>query len=289
MKRQVQYIITAAVVLCFAAGCTLLPLAIFGVQDQELVGRVHTETVEETVSPIRHTMSIVEKLKFYAKSNTYLHDGSEHISAIPLEQGARLNQETVWTVCQEELSRLAALGLAPERQREMLTNEKRFANSFFYIDTDDPTQNMIAWNLEFADNEGGVLVHLDDETGKILKYMYRFSNDALWKEGLDVVAEKWAEYLGVDYRGVREEGESSSAASITLPYNYKAYDDTEDEFEQKVIERAESENRILARYAIDGTEVSYPLVKYQNGYSFGDFGFMYGTAVSAAVGVDADN
>lgn len=284
MKKR-WYIAATACAICVTAACVLVPPALFRIQDQEAIGRVHTEAAEQSGGQDKHTLTLAEKLEFYDEATSYSYDGYQKISSIPVEQGTRLYRSVIWDVCRAELDKLAELDLIPERV-DVSAIEKRYAASYFYLNTMDPSQNMIAWTAELISEDFEIMLHIDDETEKILKLLYRRTDrnagadeTIAARADLEATAEKWAEYLGMEYGGrvqrntaVVPADSSVSAAAGSADADGYAVSDKRIKTQESGLPGA----WIQVRYTAGEAAVEVMLAAYPAGYSFGSFGAMYG-------------
>lgn len=283
MKKR-WYIAATACAVCVTSACILVPPALFRIQDREALGRVHTEAAKQSGGQDKHTLTLAEKLEFYDEATSYSYDGYQKISSIPVEQGTRLYRSVIWDVCRAELDKLAELDLIPERV-DVSAIEKRYAASYFYLNTMDPSQNMIAWTAEFIGEDFEIMLHIDDETEKILKFLYRRTDGKAGADetiavqaDLEATAEKWAEYLGMEYGGRVQRNTAAVSADAGSAVGSSAAADgyVVSEERIKTQEYGLPGAWIQVRYTAGETAVEVMLAAYPAGYSFGSFGAMYG-------------
>jgi len=163
MKIWHYFLIVAATILLAAS--FFLPNAVAGVTDANRLDNlvmIDSQSISFDSTP---ELALPERLALIAKPNTEI---------LPLKTGNVMDIDAATEKAERELERF--LGGGPFRFdfEEYSVTEGAAA---LVIDSNVPTLNMLIWELVLTDSsQNTVTVTLDDETGIIIKIIYRLGN-----------------------------------------------------------------------------------------------------------------
>ena len=162
-KERIRYVIIWGAAAALLAGSFFLPDFVAGVTDSNTLGSlalIGSESVDIEHAP---ELGLPERIELIASRNTEI---------ISVNAGNLLNEETAADTAVRELTKL--LG----RQRfnfDPVSCEIEECEAAFVVDKGNPSLSMTIWELKLSDrNSNSVNVTVDDETGVILKLIYRF-------------------------------------------------------------------------------------------------------------------
>jgi hypothetical protein len=160
MKLRRNIVLVAAALLLISS--FLLPNAVAGITDARRLDNlvmIDSQTVSFDAVP---ALSLPERIELVANSNT------EHMA---LRTGSVMNLESAESRAIRELMRFFRGGPFEFDPHEYTVEESA---AVFIIDPEMPTVNMRVWELTLSDVfDNLVTVTLDDETGMIVKIIYR--------------------------------------------------------------------------------------------------------------------
>jgi len=159
-----HYLILIAVAVLLV-GSFFLPNAVAGVTDSKRLENlimVDSQSISFDSAP---ELDLPERLTLIANPNTEI---------LPLKTGNAMDADAAKLRINQELERLF-LGSPFQFDFRGHTVEESLAS--LVIDSKVPTHNMIVWELVLIDSsENSVTATLDDETGLILKLIYKLGN-----------------------------------------------------------------------------------------------------------------
>ena len=159
--------ITPVVVTLALIGSFFLPNAVAGVMDSGRLDNLIIIDAQSIVPGADNELSLPKRIAL----------ASSYAEMLPLATGQVMEMETAQTRAVREITKLFSEGLF-----EFITEGYAVTDgaASLIIDTEDPTVNMIVWEFRILDrNANEVIVTIDDETGVILKLIYRRENGAL--------------------------------------------------------------------------------------------------------------
>ena len=161
-----HYLLLAAVTLGLI-GSFLLPNAVAGIMDARRLNNlilVEAQSIEVNSDP---EFSLQKRIALAASSSA---------EVLVLATGQAMNRETAEDKAIQELSRFFK-GSPFEVIIDECTIEEGVSG--FVIDSRDPSESMITWEFRILDrNDNEATITIDDETGVILKLIYRRGNSA---------------------------------------------------------------------------------------------------------------
>lgn len=123
------------------------------------------------------------------------------------ESGSKFTINTAIENAISQLDILYEMGLLPENSKAYTHSEDDLQQIFiggieFAVDNDDPSSNLILWDIEATSNKYLLTLNIDDETGKILMFKVRSQDVLDWADEIDFynASKLWAEYLQVDIK-----------------------------------------------------------------------------------------
>ena len=160
-----RYVFLAVATLCLA-GSFFLPNIVAGVMDARRLDNVIAVDAESiSISTDDPALDLPERIKLVSSPNTEM---------LALTTGLAMGTETAKTRAMRELGRFFR-GSYFEFEVNGCTVEDY--SILFVIDAEDPTANIIIWELKIIDqHHNEALVSIDDETGMILKLIYQLGD-----------------------------------------------------------------------------------------------------------------
>jgi hypothetical protein len=196
MKKAMKYILMTLISLEIALICLFFPSELSKWKDKQMIGSINLDEIEETKIEHNQQMTMLEKLELFANmKNTS--------DTIIISQGKYLKVEEIRKVCKREISQLKDMGIIQDFNFEFDTDTITTELNF-YISTEEPTKSMIVWTAMISNDNGALVINLDDETGKILSFMQKGSNNRDIIVNTDITADtenfihKLSEYYGVN-------------------------------------------------------------------------------------------
>ena len=161
MKLRYYLLLTAAALVLI--GSFFLPNAVAGITDSRRLDNlvmVDSQSVSFETAP---ELGLLERIALVASPNT---------EVLALKTGQAMGVETACDRAVKELERFF-IG-SPFVFGMQVVEECQAA---FVINSEDPSVNMIIWELAIIDTSGNAMnVTIDDETGAILKIIFRWAN-----------------------------------------------------------------------------------------------------------------
>ena len=160
MKPGRILILSAAAILI--AGSFFLPNAVAGISDSNRLNNLRLIDSQSLSFDSAPELSLPERIMLIANSDTEI---------MALNSGNAMTEDSARSRAVVELSRFIGEGPFEFSFRSCVVEESSAA---FAIDTENPTVNMIIWELTLTDaDENTAMVTLDDETGMIVKIIFR--------------------------------------------------------------------------------------------------------------------
>ena len=158
LKRNLA-VIAASLLL---TGSFFLPNAVAGITDSGRIDNLTTIDAQTISFDAVPDLSLPDRIVLMANKNTEI---------MALSSGNVMDEETAGSRVVTELSQFFSGSLYGFEMRSCTVQESSAA---FVIDPENPTFNMIIWELTIADAlENTALVIMDDETGRIIKIVYK--------------------------------------------------------------------------------------------------------------------
>jgi hypothetical protein len=155
MKR---FFVPAATALILA-GAFFLPAVVTGVKDRQMIDEYTLVGGSSFSIETKNELGIIDRLKMMM-----------NVDSIQLENGKNLDADSAFETALSELERFNAENVMA---LDYYHCELLKASVSFYVDSVEPTKNMITWLLDMDDQSGhSVMVTIDVETGVILPLNY---------------------------------------------------------------------------------------------------------------------
>ena len=171
-SRIRHYLLLAAVALGLV-GSFLLPNAVAGFMDARRLDNlivIDAQSIEFDADP---ELTLQKRIALEASSNTQV---------LVLATGQTMERETAEKRAVQELSKFFTDSPFEFNADECVVEE---GSAAFVINSVDPTESMITWEFRILDQRANeTTVTIDDETGVILKIIYRQGDGAPKTEGL---------------------------------------------------------------------------------------------------------
>ncbi|MDF2542863.1 MAG: hypothetical protein K0S47_2581 [Herbinix sp.] len=162
MKAAIKYILMVLVTVNISLLCLFLPARFASWKDQQTIGEVSLETIEETNIDFYQEMTIFDKLSIYLNPTSFS-------NIIENDQSKFELKDQVINKLIDELEKLQELGII-SLEKEDLDDNKNLVDiqMKFVVSSDDPSKSMIVWDITFLDKNNYINVQMDDDTGMIL-------------------------------------------------------------------------------------------------------------------------
>lgn len=195
MKRLIIPVVVLLTALILTGGF-FLPSIVSRLKDEKTVGMLTITDGSGISFETKAELQIVDRLKMMTNAGR-----------IALDNGKNLNAETAFQTALTELGKFNSRSLV-----EIDLTSCRMLKSAvdFYIDSADPSKNMIVWSLSIEDETHNMWVTVDDETGVLLSFQYSTQQLVLKKEAaviprampaspfnLELIGESIADYYGL--------------------------------------------------------------------------------------------
>ena len=169
---KLKYILLlAAAALALTAGF-FLPNAVAAITDSRTLGNLVTIDSQSMSFETSQELDLPGRIAFVASPNT---------ENLPLKTGQVMDNDAARERAKSEVERFFADGLFKFAFEKQYVEE---CSAAFVIDTANPSVNIIVWELAISDPAGNsVYVIIDDETGVILKLIYRLGSGGAMAEG----------------------------------------------------------------------------------------------------------
>ena len=170
MKRLV---IPAAVLLTalILTGGFFLPTFVSQIKDRQTIGELTVTDGSGVSYETKSELKTIDRLKMITSAGM-----------IGVDNGKNMDADKAFQTALTELEKLAGKGLL-EINREACSMVKY--DVVFFIDSADPSKNMITWQLFIQDETYDVGVAVDDETGMLLALDYHL-NERAYKNGIGI-------------------------------------------------------------------------------------------------------
>lgn len=171
MKR---FVIPAAVLLTalILTGGFFLPTIILQYKDRQMIGELTVTDGSGVSYETKSELKTIERMKMVSKAEM-----------VSLDNGKNMNADTAYQTALTELDKLTDKGIL-ELDRAACRLSKY--DVYFFIDSADPTKNMIVWFLLIEDENHMINTAVDDETGMLLALNYNLSKQA-YQNGISVL------------------------------------------------------------------------------------------------------
>lgn len=170
MKLKHYLLLGAALLLL--AGCFFLPNTVAGITDSRRLDNlvmIDSQSVNFETAP---ELALPERIALVASPTTEL---------LALKTGKVMDFETAGGRVVAELVRFFTGGPFKFAADKSVMEE---CTAAFVIDSENPSINIIVWEIVLSDLYGNVVnVTMDDETGMILKLIYRFGSGGRLPDG----------------------------------------------------------------------------------------------------------
>nr|MDD6336619.1 hypothetical protein [bacterium] len=196
MKRVCTYCLALMLLAGVIAGSILLPPALSGYLDAQRMGKLFIEEQEDV--PVQQPDTVSTAQKFALLDGNLAAGGQDMlpITVLYLEGGAHFDAQTIGNQGIGEILTLRESGFFPTFDTEgdwQVTHTQ----SRMYIRTDDPSQCVIEWMVGYSSEQGYVLLSIDDESGKIMRYIELTRQPIMQETVEDAFIAKWAGYWGL--------------------------------------------------------------------------------------------
>ncbi len=243
MKATIKYIITITLVFIFAATGLFLPEWMTFSTDQNIIGKVKSESFELPKTISSNNTSMIKKISL-------LRDYPQNVNRVAFDIGTNFNLTSANDQFFEEITELAKLGLLPEIDSEDKSAIKMDVS--LYVQKDEPSVSGIFWSIALQEDGFSGNFYMDDHTGKIIQFIVNAQDKPLLTEKKTI--ETWAEYLGLEVQNIESEPESPPTR--------------EDETATiKVTERRYTVYNFEFRF--EDSVLLYAFYTFENGYGFG--------------------
>ena len=160
---KIRYYLLLVAAAFIVAGSFFLPNAVAAITDSRMLDNyvmVDSQSISFEAAP---DLDLLDRLSLVASPNT---------ETLPLKTGQVMEAFQACDIAVLELMSLLRGGPIEFDFNGYSVDE---CSAAFIIDADDPSVNMIIWELELTDRDGNALtVTLDDESGTILKLIHRW-------------------------------------------------------------------------------------------------------------------
>ena len=161
MKIRYYLLLVAAALI--VVGSFFLPNAVAAITDSRRLDNyvmTDTQSISFDAAP---DLDLLDRLSLVASPNT---------ETMPLKTAQVMTISQAYEIAVKELKSLLR---GSPIDFDFYAHSADECSAAFIIDADDPSVNMIIWELELTDLAGNILVvTMDDETGTILKLIYRW-------------------------------------------------------------------------------------------------------------------
>lgn len=171
MKRLM---IPAAVLLTalILTGGFFLPTIVLQYKDRQTIGELTVTDGGGVSYETKSELKTIDRLKMASKAET-----------ISLDNGKNMNADTAFQSALAELGKLADKGILEISRADCRLG---LYDVLFYIDSADPTKNMIVWFLRIEDESHIIDAAVDDETGMLLSLSCSLNKQA-YKNGMSAL------------------------------------------------------------------------------------------------------
>ena len=160
MKRLIIPVVVLLTALILTGGF-FLPSVVSRLKDKKTVGMLTITDGSGVSFETKSELQIIDRLKMMTNAGR-----------IPLDNGKNLNADTAYQTALTELGKFNSRALL---DIDLTSSQMLKSAVDFYIDSADPSKNMIVWNLNIDDGVHSLWVTVDDETGVLLSLQYSAS------------------------------------------------------------------------------------------------------------------
>jgi hypothetical protein len=175
--------------------CFVLPSSISSWRDMKMSGIVSLEPLDAMNVEINRKMTMLEKVDLMINSD-------KESNVVLINQGKEMTQEEAIQTCMSEINTLEASGIISALSED-IKEAMPSAEPLFYISSDDPSKSMILWVVTIWYGNGTYIVHLDDESGKIMniisKEHMRMDVNEADINVTEIMIQKLGNYLGLEF------------------------------------------------------------------------------------------
>lgn len=216
-------------------------------RDKDILGRIHTQTVEAAGEGYRYRLNANEKVYILSRClNSQNRPESEQNALTRTENtqmeyqelegtyafvvnhkgpsGQEITDEQIYETCNEGIEALKGLGILPKEVRGV---EKGSYDAVLYsaIDVLEPRNNVAVWKVSLSNSQKNankenrlIDAYIDADTGKLYEFYVR--TPLSWEEiDSEAIIAQWSNYLGLSEPGNYE---SDNPLLETTPY-FKKY------------------------------------------------------------------
>lgn len=188
--------------LIFIVGlCVALPTIEAITRDLSHINNINVVDIEPIKLDKDNNDSFIKRISLI--NNIYKGD----VQALGFESGSKFTLNTAIENAISQIDILYNMGLLPESSKSYTNSDDDLQQIFiggteFAVDNNDPSCNLILWNIEAVSYNYSLSIKIDDETGKILMYKIRSQDFLDWSNNIDFynVSKLWSEYLQVNVR-----------------------------------------------------------------------------------------
>ena len=218
MKRLMIPAVILITAFILAVGF-FLPQYVLGFRDKQTIGKL--DITDGRISfEAKSELGIIDRLKMITNA-----------ASIPLDNGKNMDPDTAYQRALTEIGKFNSKSILEFD----LSSCKMVRNSVsFYIDSADPTKNIIVWYISIEDDSHFITVAVDDATGILLSVDYSSDTSAIQYKSdmiarpsaapltdLSVLADSIADYYGLTVSELTPEKNSkfspTNIMSVVLP------------------------------------------------------------------------
>ncbi len=159
--RRIAIPAVVLITVLILTGGFFLPNYISGFKDRQTIGKLDVTDGGGISFETKSELGIIDRLKMMTSA-----------PSISLDNGKNMNAETAYQTALSELGTFNSLDVIDLDTAACRLS--KYGVSFF-IDSADPSKNLIVWDLLIQDKMHDIAVSVDDETGKLLSLQYRTS------------------------------------------------------------------------------------------------------------------
>lgn len=181
------------------AFCVALPTIEAIARDLSHINNINVVEME----PIKSDNNDVSLVKRISLISSKIYKGEAQ--TLGFESGSKLTLNSAIENAIKQIDILYNMGLLPENSEAYTHSDEDLQQLFIggievAVDNDDPSCNLILWDIEAVSDNYSLSIRMDDETGKILMYKVLSQNTLDWADKLDFneISKLWSEYLEID-------------------------------------------------------------------------------------------
>lgn len=243
MRTARTYILTIVLILIFATTGFFLPEWMIDYTDQNIIGKVKSESVELPKITSANSTSMIKKINL-------LQNYPQNVNRVALDMGTNYDLASASDRFFKEITELAKLDLLPETDLEDKSTIK--IDVSLYVQKDEPSVSGIFWSIALQKGRFSGNFYMDDHTGKIIQFIVKAQDKELLTD--KKIIEAWAEYLGLEVQNIESEPESLPAR----------------EDETAKVKVTESRYTVYNfEFRFEDSVLPYAFYTFKNGYGFG--------------------